>query len=101
MRFKMVVMLGVPLIACASSRARPAQTTAVASSESKPTLKSNAGGPAAKGKYICDYEEDTGSHMRQKVCRYVEDTEGSQNSRNQTQDNWREFMNHSLGPKGG
>jgi hypothetical protein len=99
MRFPLVATLALSLFACTSSR--PAQKSAAASADVKPTLNSNAGGPAAKGKYICDYEEDTGSHRRTKICRYVDDTDGSQNARSQTQDNWREFMNHSLGPKGG
>jgi hypothetical protein len=98
MRFPVVATLALSLIACASSR--PAQTSSTATDKDKPPLASNAGGPAAKGKYICDYEEDTGSHRRTKICRYVDDTDGSRNARAQTQDNWREFMNHSLGPQG-
>jgi hypothetical protein len=87
MRFSLVAVLTLSMMACASTH------TASKDSSGKPTpsLASNAGGPAAKGKYICDYEEDTGSHRRTKICRYVDDTEGSQNAREKTQDQWRYF----------
>jgi|SRR5476649_308479 hypothetical protein len=83
MRFPLAAVLVFSLIACASTRA------ANNAEKSKPTLASNAGGPAAKGKYTCDYEEDTGSHLRQKVCRYIDsDTD----TIHQTQDDWRDFL---------
>jgi hypothetical protein len=92
MRFSLVAVLALSLMACASTHTAGNDS----SGKAKPTLASNAGGPAAKGKYICDYEEDTGSHRRSKICRYVDDTEGSQNAREKTQDQWRYF---NQGPK--
>ncbi|HEX4384626.1 MAG TPA: hypothetical protein VH083_16805 [Myxococcales bacterium] len=69
---------------CASNRAAPA-------GKAKPTLASNAGGPTAKGKYTCTFEEDVGSHFRQKVCRYVDD---QTDARAQQQDDIREMGMH-------
>jgi hypothetical protein len=77
--------LAFSLIACAN--ARPV------SDKPKPTLASNAGGPNAKGKYTCEYEEDTGSHLRQKVCRYID---SDNDARGQTQDAVREWQMHPI-----
>jgi hypothetical protein len=97
MRLVSSALLGLALAGCASNRAAPA------ADKSKPTLASNAGGPAAKGKYTCTYEEDVGSHLRQKVCRYVDDRT---DARGQQQDDIREMGMHNvrlptLSPAGG
>ncbi len=84
MRLPIIAAAAFSVFACASTRA-------TSTDKSKPTLASNAGGPAAKGKYTCTFEEDTGSHMRNKVCRYIDDTDGSIRARNETQDHWRRF----------
>jgi hypothetical protein len=84
MRSFLGAAIALSLMACAN--ARPVNDS---SGRSKPTLASNAGGPDAKGKYICDYEEDTGSHLRQKVCRY---RDSDNDHRLQTQDQFREWQ---------
>ena len=87
MRFPMAVTLALSLVACASSRSSQANKD----SGTKETLQSNAGGPNAKGKYTCTYEEDTGSHHRTKICRYVEDTA---EARERTQQDIRDLSQH-------
>jgi hypothetical protein len=76
--------VALSLMACAN--ARPVNDSW---GRSKPTLASNAGGPNATGRYTCDYEEDTGSHLRQKVCRYID---SDHDARGQTQDMFREWQ---------
>ena len=87
MRLVSSAVLGLALAGCASHRAAPA------ADKSKPTLASNAGGPPARGKYTCTYEEDVGSHFRQKVCRYVDD---QSDARRQQQDDIREMGMHNV-----
>jgi hypothetical protein len=89
MRFSMAVTLAVSLFACASTSSSKATSTDKAKT---PTLSSNAGGPAAKGKYTCSYEEDTGSHMRQKICRYVDE---STEARDRVQQDMRDLSQHN------
>jgi hypothetical protein len=89
MRFPMAVTLAFSLIACASTSSSKANNTAKAKDG---TLSSNAGGPNAKGKYTCSYEEDTGSHMRQKICRYVDE---STEARDRAQQDMRDMSQHS------
>jgi hypothetical protein len=85
MRFSLVAVLALSLMACAGTHTASNDS----SGKAKPTLASNADGPAAKGKYFCDYEENTGSHRRQKICRYIDsDTD----TIHQTQDDWRDFL---------
>jgi hypothetical protein len=84
MRFLNVTTAALCLFACATPRKANKD-------KAKPTLASNAGGPNAKGKYVCTYDEDTGSHLRNKVCRYIDDTAGSLRAREDTQENWRRF----------
>lgn len=91
MRLSILAVAAFTLIACAST-----QSASTKDKSAKPTLASNAGGPAAKGKYVCSYDEDTGSHMRNKVCRYIDDTAGSQRARQETQDNFRRW---EMGPR--
>ncbi|HEX4384627.1 MAG TPA: hypothetical protein VH083_16810 [Myxococcales bacterium] len=91
MRFPLVATLALSLIACASSNTSAAKKK---SADPKETLASNAGGPAAKGKYVCTYDEDTGSHMRTKTCRYVDEDNASGN-RHQAQDDMREMGMHN------
>jgi len=99
MRFPLAATLALSLIACASSRPmQDATATTDSSGKSKPNLASNAGGPNAKGKYTCDYEEDTGSHLRQKICRYVD---SDNDARGRVQDDIREFEQHMLAPMKG
>jgi hypothetical protein len=96
MRFSLVATLALSLMACASSNTSAAKKKA----DPKETLASNAGGPAAKGKYVCTYDEDTGSHLRQKTCRYVDD-DAANNTRNRAQDDIREMGMHGIGKSGG
>jgi hypothetical protein len=91
MRFPLVATLALSLIACASSNTTVAKKK---TADPKETLASNAGGPAAKGKYVCTYDEDTGSHMRQKTCRYVDEDTNNANRRQQ-QDDMREMGMHN------
>jgi hypothetical protein len=91
MRFPMAVTLAFSLLACAST------TSSKTDKAKDPTLASNAGGPNAKGKYTCTYEEDTGSHMRQKICRYVED---SSVARDRTQQDMRDLSQQGMGNMG-
>ncbi|HEY2031123.1 MAG TPA: hypothetical protein VGH20_18130 [Myxococcales bacterium] len=73
MRSLFAVCLGLSFVGCATGGS---QSTSLKNKSGTPTLASNAGGPNAKGKYVCEFEEDTGSHLRNKVCRYVDsDTE--------------------------
>ncbi|HEY2031124.1 MAG TPA: hypothetical protein VGH20_18135 [Myxococcales bacterium] len=73
MRSLFAVCLGLSFAGCATASS---QGTSLKNKSGTPTLSSNAGGPNAKGKYVCEFEEDTGSHLRNKVCRYVDsDTE--------------------------
>jgi hypothetical protein len=44
------------------------------------------GGVAPKGNFVCDMETPLGSHMAQRVCRYVDDDDESRSHRLQTQD---------------
>jgi hypothetical protein len=94
MRLRLVAPIALALFACASARPT-ADTTNVADGRNaaRPTLASNAGGPNARGKYTCDYEEDTGSHLRQKVCRYVD---SENDARGQVQDAVREWQAHPI-----
>jgi len=69
MRSLFALCLGLSFVGCAATGP---QSTTLKNKSSTPTLASNAGGPDAKGKYVCEYEEDTGSHLRNKVCRYVD-----------------------------
>jgi hypothetical protein len=97
MRFPLIATVIVSFIACASSK--PKATPLADARNHQPTLQSNANGPNARGKYVCDFEEDTGSHLRQKVCRYIDN---DNDARGQTQD-WiraQEMSNFSR-PKGG
>ena len=96
MRFSLTAALAFSLIACAASRPKQdATATASASGKAaKPTLASNAGGPNAQGKYICEYEEDTGSHMRQKVCRYQDNGESRQGLQNELMRNTGPTLTH-------
>ena len=89
MRFALAAVSVVSMIACAA----PSAETKDGGGKSKPTLASNAGGPTAKGKYICSYEEDVGSHLRQKVCRYLDD---QGDARGRQQDDLREMGMHSV-----
>jgi hypothetical protein len=95
MRFPLAATLALSLIACASSNS----TVAKKKADPKESLASNAGGPNAKGKYVCTYDEDTGSHMRQKICRYVD--EDTSNNRSRAQDDIREMGMHGIGKSGG
>jgi hypothetical protein len=90
MRFTLAATLALSLIACAGPNATSASSTA---GKSQPTLASNAGGPKAKGKYTCEYEEDTGSHLRNKVCRYID---SDSDARGRLQDDIREFQQHQF-----
>ena len=69
MRSLFAVCLGLSFVGCAGGGP---QGGTLKNKSSAPTLSSNAGGPDAKGKYVCEFEEDTGSHLRNKVCRYVD-----------------------------
>jgi hypothetical protein len=71
MRSLFVACIGLSFIACASGGPQGTSGGALKNT-SKPTLASNAGGPNAQGKYVCEFEEDTGTHLRNKVCRYVD-----------------------------
>jgi hypothetical protein len=93
MRNLLAATLALSLLACAN-----AKPVANSSAKSKPTLASNAGGPNAKGKYTCEYEEDTGSHLRQKVCRYVD---SENDARGQTQDQFRQWNSQQWAPAKG
>jgi hypothetical protein len=86
MRFSIAATLAFSLIACAST-----QTASNRAVKPGPMLASNAGGPEAKGKYTCDYEAETGSHRRQKICRYVDSDTDTIHA---TQDGMREFQSH-------
>jgi len=44
------------------------------------------GGTGPQGKFVCDFETPLGSHVSQKVCRYVDDTDESTTHRQQTQE---------------
>jgi hypothetical protein len=71
-------------IACTSTTA--ASSTSQKSAQQKtPPLASNAGGPNAKGKFVCEYEDSVGTHFSQKVCRYRDEDE-EQRARQSTQD---------------
>jgi hypothetical protein len=93
MRILFGATIALSMMACAN--ARPVSDS---SGKSKPTLASNAGGPNAKGKYVCEYEEDTGSHLRQKVCRYVD---SNNDARGQTQDQFRQWNSQQWAPSKG
>jgi hypothetical protein len=93
MRIFFGAAIALSMMACAN--ARPVSDSSV---KSKPTLASNAGGPNAKGKYTCEYEEDTGSHLRQKVCRYVD---SDNDARLQTQDMFRSWTSGQYAPNSG
>jgi hypothetical protein len=67
---RQISVLAIVLFACASAKPNPVAT---APAPPKPTLASNAGGPDAKGKYVCEYEEPVGTHVPKKVCRYVDE----------------------------
>ena len=98
MRSLLAACLGLSFVACATSGS---QGGALKNKSNTPTLSSNAGGPNAKGKYVCEFEEDTGSHLRSKVCRYV-DEESEQRAR--TQDdvrNWQRGQGAAGAPGGG
>jgi hypothetical protein len=82
MRIFLGAALALSMMACANARPD-------SSGRSTPTLASNAGGPNATGKYTCEYQEDTGSHLRQKVCRYVD---SDSDMRGKTQDMFREWQ---------
>lgn len=86
MRSLLAACLGLSLVACATPGP---QGGALKNKSSTPTLSSNAGGPNAKGKYVCEYEEDTGSHLRNKVCRYVDE---ESDERGRTQDEFRNWQ---------
>lgn len=76
MRSLFAVCLGLSFAGCATAGSQGSQGGALKNKSGTPSLQSNAGGPDAKGKYVCEYEEDTGTHLRNKVCRYVDsDTE--------------------------
>jgi hypothetical protein len=89
MRFALAAMSVLSIVACAA----PAPSAKGAGAK-KTELASNAGGPNAKGKYVCTYEEDVGSHMRQKICRYIDD---QGDARGRQQDDMREMGTHAIG----
>jgi hypothetical protein len=73
--------------ACASNKPKIARSDANTPGAG-PSLASNAGGPNAKGKYVCSYEEPIGSHVPVKVCRY-QDADDNNEERNRVQDSLR------------
>ena len=89
MRVPLAAAAVLSFVACAS----PTAASKDGSGKSKQQLASNAGGPNAKGKYTCTFEEDVGSHFRQKVCRYIDD---QNDARGRQQDDIREMGMHSL-----
>jgi hypothetical protein len=89
MRSALAAVAVLSLIACAG--AKPAGTDGPG--KAKQPLASNASGPAPKGKYICTFEEDVGSHFRQKICRYIDD---SNDARGRQQDDIREMGMHDV-----
>jgi hypothetical protein len=85
MRFALVFVASLAF-ACAGSKA--AKPDATKPPGAGPTLASNAGGPDAKGKYVCAYEEKLGSHVPVKVCRY-QDENSYDDTRDRLQDSLR------------
>ena len=76
MRSILLASVALSLVACAGTTASGTSSGKQLNDTRKPTLQSNAGGPNARGKYVCEYEEDTGTHLRNKVCRYIDDENG-------------------------
>ena len=96
MRSLFAVCLGLSFAGCATTGSSGSQGGALKNKSNTPTLSSNAGGPNAKGKYVCEYEEDTGTHLRNKVCRYVDSDD---DTRGQTQDAIREWQRSMMNVK--
>ncbi len=73
MRFVSIALL---LFGCASiHRQQAVGTTAIASRLHDKDGAAGVGGVGPRGKFICQYETETGSNIRKRVCRYEDDSD--------------------------